>query len=136
MSWKAVEWAKTWNGELTTAEAFVLFMIAEHFNEKELRAWPSAGTLERQTRLGRSTVFRSIRKLEGKHLIEIETWMTPQGRLLSNRYCLPLYNDRSVPRPGGRVVRQEFGADGKWLTEDAEEEWVFSEADFAEGTAS
>jgi len=104
LSIEAFRWAKTW-GELTSAQKFVLLMIADHYNDRWRRSWPSIATLARETSLGESTVKRSIRALREMGLIEVETWFDAStGKNMSNRYCLPLYDDRSVastkPRAG------------------------------------
>lgn len=119
MSWKAVTWARTWNGELTVPEAFVLFILAEHYNEQKRRTWPSVSTIEQETRLSRRTVFRALEALESHGLLEREQWTTAAGKRLTTRYCLPMYDDRSVSLEGGRVVTQGFGPTGEWEVEDA-----------------
>lgn len=101
VSWKAHQWAKSWTGELTSPEAFVLLIIADHFNEKELRAWPAIDTILTVTRLKRATVFAALQRLEELGLVQVENRWGTGGRQRSNRYCLPFYDPRSTPMQAG-----------------------------------
>lgn len=96
MSMDAYRWALTWDG-LKSAEKFVLIMIADHYNERVHRSWPSIERLAKETALHRTTVMRVIRKLEENGLVEVEPWArADQGGALNNRYCLPMYDQKSV----------------------------------------
>jgi hypothetical protein len=95
MSMEAFRWALTWNG-LTSSEKFVLVMIADHYNDRAHRAWPSIARLANFTALNRTTVMRALKGLEEKGLIETEPWVRAEaGGPLNNRYCLPLFDPRS-----------------------------------------
>lgn len=97
MSMGAFKWAKSWGGQLTSPQMFVLLMIADHYNDTKRRAWPHIATLATETCLSSSTVKRSIRELKAQGLIEVEQWFdNSTGQQMANRYCLPDYDPRSV----------------------------------------
>ena len=103
MSMAAYKWAKTW--ELSSPQKFVLLMIADHYNEKDKRAWPSIETLASETGLDPRTVSRALRELETQGLIQTESWFrTGSNKRMSNRYCLP-FHDSSKPCLG--TVKRE-----------------------------
>lgn len=114
MSMDAYRWALTWS-DLKSPEKFVLVMIADHYNDKAHRAWPSIELLAKETCLHRSTVMRAIRTLEDAGLVLVEPWVRANsGGALTNRYCLPLYDDKSVRAQRLPVVAYaSFGSDGK-----------------------
>jgi hypothetical protein len=120
MSMDAYRWALTWTG-LTSPEKFVLVMIADHFNPDVLRAWPSRKTLAVETALSVSTISRSIAALEKEGLVEVEPWVNAStGSQMSNRYCLPLFNEKSTRALQLPVkVYGGFGPGGKWEYESA-----------------
>lgn len=96
MSIDAYRWALTWN-DLKSSEKFVLVMIADHYNDKVHRSWPSIERLATETALHRTTVMRALKKLEEQGLIEVEPWAKANyGGALNNRYCLPMYDPLSV----------------------------------------
>jgi predicted ArsR family transcriptional regulator len=71
-------------------------MIADHYNDKVHRSWPSVERLAKETALHRTSVMRALKNLDEKGLIEIEPWVKADlGGRLNNRYCLPLYDAES-----------------------------------------
>jgi hypothetical protein len=106
LSIKAFRWAKGWIADpgtpLKTFDAFVLVMIADHYNDDARRAWPKIATLAYETRLSKSSVKRSIARLQELGLLEIEHWFLNSNsrHQLANRYCLPLFDTRSTASPG------------------------------------
>jgi hypothetical protein len=102
---KAFRWAKMWiahpDSPLSTFDAFVLLMIADHYNEAARRAWPKIRTLSFETRMSESTVKRCLARLKERRIVEVEQWFdNATGRQMANRYCLPLYDTRSTPAAG------------------------------------
>jgi DNA-binding transcriptional MocR family regulator len=96
MSMDAYRWALTWDG-LKSPEKFVLVMIADHYNDRVHRSWPSIERLANETALHRTTVMRAIKQLEAHGLVEVEPWVKADlGGALNNRYCLPMYDPQSV----------------------------------------
>ncbi|MGK0740735.1 helix-turn-helix domain-containing protein [Leucobacter sp. Z1108] len=95
MSMGAYRWALGWDG-LKSSEKFVLVMIADHYNDKVHRSWPSIERLARETALHRTTVMRAIKLLETHDLVHVEPWVrADMGGSLTNRYCLPMYDKKS-----------------------------------------
>lgn len=95
MSMEAYRWALTWTG-ISSSEKFVLVLIADHYNDKAHRSWPSIERLAKESQLHRSTVIRCIKSLQDEGLIEVEPWVrVDTGGALNNRYCLPLYDPKS-----------------------------------------
>lgn len=109
---RAYRRAKAWildNPSMSPPQAFVLLMIADHYNDTARRAWPAIETLTKETRLSRATVKRSLSDLRDMGVVLPETWIDEKsGRRLPNRYCLPLFDYLSQPSPD--VVR------GRWDT--------------------
>lgn len=110
MSIRAFKWAKreilaraALSGEqphqvLSSAESFVLLMIADHYNDEWKRSWPSQSTLARETGLSVKTVVRSVESLRARELLLSEEWIFNEGASrLSLRYCLPRFQANSVP---------------------------------------
>ena len=96
MSIGAFRWAKTWTCE-TPLQKYVLVMIADHYNDRVRRAWPSMQTLADETGMSRRTVVRHVEALEKCNLIEVEQWVNNDtGSQMANRYCLPLYDAKST----------------------------------------
>jgi hypothetical protein len=103
VSIEAFKWAKTEirrrNGKdagegepLSPPQAFVLLMLADHYNEALGRAWPSQTTLAEETSLALRSVVRAVEELRKKGLVVTEPWMLNEGaRRLSQRYLLPAY---------------------------------------------
>jgi len=109
MSNTAREWAKSWGGEITSPQKFVLLMICDYYNDEKGYAWPSIAALARDTCLNVSTVTRALRALEDKGLIETENRRKAGSReLTSNKYTLPLY---ATPQDEKPVV--QFGPRGR-----------------------
>jgi Helix-turn-helix domain len=85
--------------QLTSPEAFVLVMLANHYNDDWGRAWPSRARIERETSLSAATVKRSLKSLQDhKGLIIAEQWMLNDGaQWMPNRYLLPTFNPSIRP---------------------------------------
>lgn len=114
MSIEAFKWAKTFDIDRrplhrtsptanrpvmpsASNQKFVLLMIADYFNEKDLCAWPALSTLARDTGMSRTTVERCIRALEDQGLIEVEAvFKARTNERTASRYRLPLYNEAST----------------------------------------
>jgi DNA-binding transcriptional ArsR family regulator len=103
MSNKALIWAKEagmLNREILSAsEIFTLWMIGDHYNEEQRRAFPSYARLCRYSGMSRSTIMRAVRALADCGLIEVEPWFS-ENRQQQNRYYLPYYDKRSHAHKG------------------------------------
>lgn len=110
----AYRWALTWDG-LTSAEKFVLVMIADHYNDEAHRSWPSIERLAKETALHRTTVIRAIKTLEKNGLVDVEPWVRADyGGKLNNRYCLPFYDPKSQRAKRIPVIAYaDFNHEGK-----------------------
>ena len=97
MSMKAYRWAKK-QGGLTSAEKFVLVMLADYYNDAWSRAWPSLKTLAGDTALSVSTVQRALRGLQEIGIVAAERWtFNDGGAQMNNRYLLPTFDPSSRP---------------------------------------
>ncbi|MFN3948020.1 helix-turn-helix domain-containing protein [Microbacterium sp.] len=95
MSMDAYRWAISWTG-LKSSTKFVLVSIADHYNERAHRSWPSQQRIELETALSHSTVNRALDELEKEGLIEREPWvMFGTFSKLNTRYCLPMHDPKS-----------------------------------------
>jgi predicted transcriptional regulator len=68
---------------LSGADCAVAIAISKHLNSKSRQAWPSLDTLAALTNRDKSTVWRSIEKLEAHQLLHVAR---ARGRTKSNRY--------------------------------------------------
>lgn len=92
---------------LSGADYAVVIVISTHLNSKSHNAWPSIETLAKFTNRNKSTISRSVRRLEALRLIGV---VHSRGRHRSNRYS-PLLGDldpkslirRTTPR--GKILR-------------------------------
>lgn len=117
MSMDAYKWAKTWfvpDCELSSAERFVLLLISDYYNEAKKHAWPSIKTLSQLSGISDRTVTRCLRSLEGRGLIETESWFNAStGRRTQNRYYLPFYDPESVKRGAVITADEEWDHEGQ-----------------------
>lgn len=105
MSNSAVNWARKVEN-LSSPQAFVLWVICDRYNEKSLTAWPSINSIAKDTRLAPRTVSRALKALEEKRIIaRAKTLSAHHDGWASNTYFLPAYNPSSRPRKD--VVFQE-----------------------------
>lgn len=65
MSIQAVAWVLDWS-EATLADRLVLIVIASHADGLGMNAWPAIDRIAAEARVDRSTVFRSIERLEAR----------------------------------------------------------------------
>jgi hypothetical protein len=103
---------------LSAADLAVGIVIAKHVNSKSRRAWPSLMTMAALTNRHVSTVWKSVRKLHRKGLLEIHKG---RGRHQFNRYELRLGNLDHDPVPMRRgnkncADQQEKDCGGDQLT--------------------
>lgn len=104
MSVKAIEWAATYPG-LTKLERTVLKELANRYNEKDGRAWPSQARMARETGYSRSSILRGLRSLEEKGLIvRVRSFKEGSGARTSNRYFLPKYDPSAVPSTREAII--------------------------------
>jgi len=104
MSIGAFRWAKTWSCK-TPLQKYVLVMIADHYNERVHRSWPSMQTIADETGMSRRSVARHVTDLEECNLIEVEQWVNGDtGSQMANRYCLPLYDAESIKASVSPVI--------------------------------
>jgi len=68
---------------LSGADYAVAIMLSTYFNSRTRQAWPSLDTLAADTNRNRSTIWRSINRLEELKLLRIER---ARGRTRSHRY--------------------------------------------------
>lgn len=98
MSVKALEWASNVQG-ISRRAKIVLKEIANRYNDKKGRAWPSQARMARDTGYSRSTINRALNELEEKGLIiRIASFDTNSQARTSNRYFLPQYAPDQVPQ--------------------------------------
>jgi predicted transcriptional regulator len=74
---------------LSGADYAVAIMLSTYLNSRTYEAWPSLHTLATDTNRNRSTVWRSIKRLERLNLLQVTR---APGRSRSNRYK-PLLGD-------------------------------------------
>lgn len=104
MSVRAIEWAATYPG-LTKLERTVLKELANRYNEKDGRAWPSQARMARETGYSRSSILRGLRSLEEKGLIvRVRSFKEKSGARTSNRYFLPKYDPSAVPSTREAII--------------------------------
>jgi hypothetical protein len=82
--------------KLSAADLAVGVVIAKHVNSKLRRAWPSLKLMAELTNRHVSTVWKSVRKLHRKGLLEVHKG---RGRHQFNRYELRLGSMDDDPRP-------------------------------------
>ena len=82
--------------KLSAADLAVGVVIAKHLNSKLRRAWPSLKLMAELTNRHISTVWKSVRKLHRKGLLDIHKG---RGRHQFNRYELRLGSMDDDPRP-------------------------------------
>ena len=91
MSNRAVNWARKIT-DLTPAEAFVLWVICDRYNEEVGMAWPSINTIARDTRYSARTVSRALKTLTEKGiLIRKKTYSDQHSGWVSNTDFLPKF---------------------------------------------
>ena len=86
MSIRAMVWA--WDQECTATEKLVLLALADHSDDNGV-CWPGMEGVAQKTGLTRRTVVTTIRSMEGKGLLTVES-RTAGGMKISNRYFLNL----------------------------------------------
>jgi hypothetical protein len=69
--------------DLSGADYAVAIILSTYLNSRTYEAWPSLNTLAADTNRNRSTVWRSIKRLERLHLLQVTR---APGRSRSNRY--------------------------------------------------
>ncbi|WP_435081442.1 helix-turn-helix domain-containing protein [Clavibacter michiganensis] len=124
MSIEAFKWAKTEirrrntkdaaaDAALSPPQAFVLLMLADHYNEALGRAWPSQTTLAEETSLALRSVVRAVEELRKRGLVYTEPWILNEGaRRLTQRYLLPAYRPRLRPARALPVIASAW-SDGE-----------------------
>ena len=80
-------WAKKIEGLRPPVKAVLLY-IADYFNDAEGFAWPSQGTLAKETGYSRATIHRACIELEKLGYITKSKSMRKSGHFTSNRYKL------------------------------------------------
>lgn len=113
MSLEAMEWASK-NPGLSRGERTILKELANRYNQKERKAWPSIQRLANDTGYSRSSVCRILKSLEEKGLIvRVHAIDEYHGGFTSNRYFLPLFAPRDVPQSKKTIrVDRYFDVDG------------------------
>lgn len=111
MSVKVMNWVFEHSRTDHAADRLVLLTIADRANDEGSEAWPSVDTLCRKTRLSKSTVLRSIARLEELGELEVER---EEG--LSNRYTvnmrpyLPMeHQSQTDTSPRGNQFQSDTG---------------------------
>jgi DNA-binding transcriptional MocR family regulator len=90
---------------LSSSEAFVLLMLADHYSEAWSRAWPSQSLLAKETASSVKTIVRAVDALRRKGLISTETWVSENGiTRIPYRYLLPAYRPAVLPWAYGPVI--------------------------------
>lgn len=114
MSMKAFRWAKAQEG-LSSAEKFVLVMIADHYNDDWHRSWPSQATLAHECQVSESTVKRCVKELRKKGFLLVEEWViNTNAARLSNRYLLPRFHGTLPAKQQPVVVDTYYEQAGGW----------------------
>ena len=108
MSIEAVKWAGEVKG-LTSPQAFVLRILADHYNDAEGHAWPSVKRLAAKTSLSRRTVHRALNELEKRKLVRRRrTRRDADGGWSSNMYTLPQFEESEIDDFGPTVRIDEY----------------------------
>lgn len=104
---------------LSSAEAFVLTVLANSASDDTHECWPSIRTVSRRTRLAERTVRRCLRRLEELKLIDTSPGGHQYGRNTASRYRLmfdPVTGatlaelpTRGTPRPPPGVMVSDKG---------------------------
>lgn len=94
MSLKAINWALEQEG-LTTAEKFVLVVIAHHFNDQKANAYPGRSTIARKAAITERTVGYALNALEDNGLIRRIGRGQASGHRGTTIYKLPMYLDEA-----------------------------------------
>jgi DNA-binding transcriptional MocR family regulator len=92
--WAKAEIARCFEGgdPLPPAEAFVLWVLGDHYNETWKRAWPSQARIARATGFSVKTVTRAVDGLRERGLVATEEWVLNEGAYrMPYRYLLPRY---------------------------------------------
>lgn len=91
MSAIAMKWA--WelqeHAALPPTSHHVLLCLADHFNAKQMAAWPSYPRMVLRTGLSERTIRRAIADLEARGLIAKESRISSSGRKVGLRYTFP-----------------------------------------------
>lgn len=107
MSWKALTWASEQKCR-TSAEKFVLVMLANHADEQNT-CYPGVESLAEETQLGASTVRRCITHLAVDGKIRVLQRWGARGSRRSNRYqLLTLGADTPLPEHGDWQREYEY----------------------------
>jgi hypothetical protein len=93
---------------LSGADCAVAIALSTYINFKSGDAWPSLGRLATDTNRSRSTVWRSVRRLESLTLLAV---IHARGRKKSNRYRPKLGDMNTDPR----MLRRPTSPRGKTL---------------------
>lgn len=122
MSLEAYKWATSLNG-LSRLEKTILKEIGTRYNDKVRMAWPSVKRMSRDTGYSESSIYEALNSLEGSGYIQrVPAYDSWSGARSSNRYCLPLFDSRSVPpRAGYLRLEHYFDVDGKSQIESSNE---------------
>ena len=129
MSGKAVTWAAKQTAGGPTAKC-VLLIIADAYNERWGRAWPSRDTIAARAELSVKSVTRALDRLEADGLLDRELWVLESGVKLGNRYYLPAYRpDVERAAKGNRpvMVAKHFDHHGRMKIERASDGEVLYE---------
>jgi DNA-binding transcriptional regulator GbsR (MarR family) len=94
---------------LSGADLAVVIFLSTYMNSKTLNAWPSHETLAKDTNRSRSTVWRSLEKLEKLNLVAVIHGRGPKN---ANKYRIALGAINAEPQtlrrkttPRGKMLR-------------------------------
>ena len=72
--------------DLPASEKLLLILLADHADDETGKCWPSQNYIARRSGLARSTINRTMKRLEGKGLIRIQHRFRDDGSQRSNAY--------------------------------------------------
>ena len=74
--------------DLPSSEKLLLILLADHADDETGKCWPSQNYIARRSGFSRSTINRTIKRLEGKGLIQIQHRFREDGGWRSNAYIV------------------------------------------------
>jgi len=74
--------------DLPANEKLLLILLADHADDETGKCWPSQNYIASRSGLARSTINRTIKRLEGKSLIRIKHRFREDGGNRSNTYIV------------------------------------------------
>ena len=111
MSFQAIQWAIAEAPVTNPVDQHVLMILAHHAQPDGTEVYPSTSTLVKETKLGRSTLFRTLTRLKEQGLI---TSVGERGRgVVAYRLNMTSIGAAPVPERDGSAVQPVPERDGR-----------------------